>query len=63
MVEADLKMFFSRSEEEQDVYFVRGAFSGDIETVAGGYGGGTMNSSLKGRIKDGIVDFRKKVGC
>ena len=58
MVKADLKMFFSRSEKEQEVYFVKGAFSGDIETVAGGYGGGTMNGTVKGKIKDGIVDFR-----
>ena len=58
MIEADLKMFFSRSDEEEEVYFVKGAFSGDIETVAGGYGGGEMNGSVKGKIKDGIVDFR-----
>ncbi len=58
MVEADLKMFFSRPEEEEEVYFVKGAFSGDIETVAGGYGGGEMNGTIKGKIKDGIVNFR-----
>ena len=58
MVEADLKMFFSLSEEGQGVYFVKGAFSGDIEAVAGGYGGGKMNGNVKGKIKDGIVDFR-----
>ena len=58
MIEADLKMFFSRSEEEEEVYFVKGAFSGDIETVAGGYGGGEMNGTIKGTIKDGIVNFR-----
>ncbi|MDB4442503.1 hypothetical protein N9219_03685, partial [bacterium] len=58
MIEADLKMFFSRSEEEEEVYFVKGAFSGDIETVAGGYGGGEMNGTIKGTIKDGIVKLR-----
>lgn len=58
MVEADLKIFFSRSEDEEDVYSVKGAFSGDIETVAGGYGGGEMNGTIKGRIKDGIANFR-----
>ena len=58
MVEADLKMLFSRSEEEEEVYFVKGDFSGNIETVAGGYGGGEMNGTIKGRIKDGIVNFR-----
>lgn len=58
MIKADLKMFFSRSEDEEDVYIVKGAFSGNIETVAGGHGGGKMNGSIKGKIKDGIVDFR-----
>lgn len=58
MIEADLKMFFSRSDEAEEVYFVKGAFSGVIETVAGGYGGGDMNGTVKGKIKDGIVDFR-----
>ena len=58
MIEADLKMLFSRSDEEEEVYFVKGAFSGAIDTVAGGYGGGEMNGTVKGKIKDGIVDFR-----
>ncbi len=58
MVEADLKMFFSRTAEEEEVYYVKGTFAGDIEAVAGGHGGGSMNGTIKGKIKDGIVDFR-----
>ncbi len=58
MIEADLKMFFSRSGEEEDVYFVKGAFSADIEKVAGGHGSGEMNATIKGKIKDGIVNVR-----
>ena len=58
MIEADFKMFFSRSEEEEDVYFVKGVFSADIEKVAGGHGSGEMNGTIKGKIKDGIVNFR-----
>ena len=58
MIEADLKMFFLRSGEEKDVYLVKGAFSGDIEAVAGGHGAGEMNGSVKGQIKDEVVDFR-----
>ena len=40
MVEADLKMFFSRIEEEGDVYLVKGTFKGDLKEVEGGYGSG-----------------------
>lgn len=58
MIEADYKMFFSRSEEEEDIYFVKGAFSADLEKVAGGHGRGTMHGTIKGKIKDGIVNIR-----
>jgi len=58
MIESDFKMFFSRSEEEENVYFVKGVFSANIEGVAGGHGSGEMNGTIKGKIKDGIVNFR-----
>lgn len=58
MVEADFKMFFSRSEVEEDVYFVKGAFSADIKKVAGGHGSGEIHATIKGKIKDGIVNVR-----
>ena len=58
MVEADLKMFFSRFEEEKDVYSVKGTFEGDIGRVSGGYGSGTMNAKIEGMVKDGIFNIR-----
>ena len=42
MVDADLKMFFSRFEEEKEVYLIKGTFEGDIARVSGGYGSVTM---------------------
>jgi hypothetical protein len=58
MINADLKMFFSRFEEEQDVYLVKGTFKGDIESVSGAYGHGTMTGKIKGKVKDGICNIR-----
>ena len=57
MVEADLKMFFSRFEEGKDVYLVKGTFKGDMREVAGGYGSGKMNAKIEGKVKDGIVNL------
>ena len=58
MVDADLKMFFSRFEEEKDVYLVKGTFEGDIGRVSGGFGSGTMNAKIEGKVKDGIFNVR-----
>jgi hypothetical protein len=58
MVDADLKMFFSRFEEEKDVYLVKGTFEGDIGRVSGGYGSGTMTARIEGKVKDGIFNLR-----
>ncbi len=58
MIEADIKMFFSRSEKEEEVYFVKGSFSADIKEVSGGFGSGTMNGTIKGKVKDGILNAR-----
>jgi len=58
MVDADLKMFFSRSEGEEDVYLVKGSFEGDIGSFSGGYGSGTMKAKIKGKVKDGICNVR-----
>ncbi len=58
MVDADLKMFFSRFEEEKDVYLVKGTFEGVIRSISGGYGSGTMNAKIKGKVKDGIFNVR-----
>ena len=58
MVDADLKMFFSRFEEEKDVYLVKGTFEGDIGRVSGEYGSGRMNGKIKGQVKDGIFNVR-----
>jgi hypothetical protein len=57
MVEADLKMFFSRSEQDQNVYLIEGNFEGDIKSYRGGYGIGKMRAKIKGRVKDGICDI------
>jgi hypothetical protein len=58
MVDADLKMFFSRFEEEKEVYLVKGTFEGDIGRVSGGFGSGTMNAKIEGKVKDGIFNVR-----
>jgi len=58
MIDADLKMFFSRFEEEKDVYLVKGTFKGDIARVSGEYGSGTINVRIKGQVKDGIFNVR-----
>jgi hypothetical protein len=58
MIDADLKMFFSRFEEEKDVYLVKGTFKGDIGRVSGEYGSGRMNGEIKGKVKDGIINVR-----
>ena len=58
MIDADLKMFFSRSEEEKDIHLVKGTFKGNIERVSGEYGSGRMNGDIKGMVKDGIFDVR-----
>jgi hypothetical protein len=60
MVDAELKMFFSRIEEEEDLFLVRGSFKGDIEDVSGGFGSGTMNAKIEGQVKDGIFDLRMR---
>jgi hypothetical protein len=60
MVDAELKMFFSRFEEKKDVYLVKGSFEGDIEDVSGGYGSGTMNAKIEGKVKDGIFNLRMR---
>jgi hypothetical protein len=58
MIDADLKMLFSRIEEQKDVYLVKGIFEGDIGRVSGGYGSGTMNGKIEGKVKDGIFTVR-----
>ena len=58
MIDADLKMLFSRFEEEKDVYLVKGTFKGDIARVSGEYGSGTMNGEIRGKVKDGIFNVR-----
>jgi hypothetical protein len=58
MIDADLKMFFSRFEEEKDVHLVKGAFKGDIGSVSGEFGSGRMNGEIKGKVKDGILNVR-----
>jgi hypothetical protein len=60
MVEADLKMFFSRIEEKKDVYLVKGTFKGDIKEVEGGFGEGKMNARIEGKVKDGIFNLRMR---
>lgn len=55
-IDADLKMFFLRLEEEQDIYVVQGTFKGNIERAAGGHGSGTMRGVIKGKVKDGIFN-------
>ena len=57
-IDADLEMFFSRLEEEQEVYLVNGAFKGNIARVSGGYGSGTMSGGIKGKVKDGIFNVQ-----
>ena len=58
MIDADLTMYFSRLEEAQDIYLVKGTFSGDIDDVSGGYGGGTMRGDITGKVRDGIFNVR-----
>lgn len=58
MIDADLKMFFSRIEEEKNVYLVKGNFKGKIVRVSGDYGSGTMNAKMEGQVKDGIFSIR-----
>ena len=58
MIDADLKMFFSRIEEGKDVYLVKGNFKGKIARVSGDYGSGTMNGKIEGQVKDGIFNIR-----
>jgi hypothetical protein len=58
MIDAEYKMFFSRSEKEKDVYFVKGAFTAKIEKVSGGFGNGTMKCKIQGKVKDGIFNVR-----
>ena len=58
MIDADLKMFFSRFEEQEDVYLVKGTFKGNIARVSGEYGSGTMNGDIRGKVKDGIFNVR-----
>ena len=58
MIDADLKMFFSRIEEEKNVYLVKGNFKGKIARVSGDYGSGTMNAKIEGQVKDGIFNVR-----
>jgi hypothetical protein len=58
MIDADLKMFFSRFEEQEDVYLVKGTFKGDIARVSGEYGSGKMNGEIRGKVKDGIFNVR-----
>ena len=55
MINADLKMFFSRLEEEADVYSIEGNFEGDVDPSSG-YGRGKMRAKLKGKVKDGICN-------
>ena len=58
MIDANLKMFFSRIEEQKDVYLVKGNFKGKIARVSGDYGSGTMNGRIEGQVKDGIFNVR-----
>ena len=51
MIDADLKIFFSRFGEEKDVHLVKGSFKGDIDSVSGEYGSGRMNGEIKGMVK------------
>jgi hypothetical protein len=58
MIDADIKMFFARPEEEKDVYLVKGTFMGDIGRVSGEFGSGRMNGEIKGKVKEGIFNVR-----
>ena len=55
MINADLKMFFSRLEEDTNVYLIEGNFEVDID-ARGEYGRGKMRAKLKGKVKDGICN-------
>ena len=56
MINADLQMFFSRLEEETNVYLIEGNFEGEID-ASGDYGRGKMRAKLKGKVKDGICNI------
>jgi hypothetical protein len=58
MVDAELKLFFSRLEEDSDVYLVKGSMKGNIGDVSGGHGSGTMNAKIEGKVKDGIFNLQ-----
>jgi hypothetical protein len=58
MVDAELKLFFSRFEEKSDAYLVKGSMKGNIEEVSGGHGSGTMNAKIEGKVKDGIFNLQ-----
>ncbi len=60
MIDADLDMYFSLVEEEEDTYQVKGNFQGEIGSVAGGHGSGTMQGVIKGKIVKGAVDIRMR---
>jgi hypothetical protein len=58
MVVADLKLKIARVTQTQDGDLVDGVFEGRIEKVSGGYGSGTMNGAITGRIKAGVLEAR-----
>jgi|GEM_PF-2390687 len=60
MVDADLKLYFSRIEEDEATYLVKGHFSGEIDNVAGGHGSGRMSGVIAGQVKEGKIDVRMR---
>lgn len=58
MVDSTFEMSITRSEDEEDTFYVNGPLSWDIKKTAGGYGSGRMNGTLKGKIKDGILNAK-----
>ena len=58
MIEAELAFFLTPAAEGQADRAVNGNFAGNIVSVAGGHGSGTMNGSIKGRVENGVFKAR-----
>lgn len=53
MVEGDFELFIHRAEDQVNDFPISGRFEAELDSTAGGYGGGTLSCRLNGVIRNG----------
>jgi hypothetical protein len=58
MIDGDIKFSIARIAEENNVFSLKGNMVMKAQEIAGGYGEGRISCSIKGKIKNGVMNAR-----